>query len=98
MAQTFNLPQELVQAVVNAEGNILAAVRCSLPSVTTREEALRVLCRSIVHRMTEFIVDGGHAPNFVRYFGSKWAPIGVTNDPTNLNQFWANNVLRIWNV
>ena len=47
----------LLQAVVTAEGNILRAVQCSVPSVTTREQALRILARSAVHAMTDFLVD-----------------------------------------
>jgi hypothetical protein len=29
--------------------------------------------------------------DFVEYFGTKWAKIGVTNDPNNLNKNWLPN-------
>ena len=48
IARRFGLDPALLQAVVNAEGDIVRAVRCSLPSVTTREEALCVTARSAV--------------------------------------------------
>jgi hypothetical protein len=44
----------LIQAVVH----IITAVQCSIPAVQTREEALRVVCRSAVHAMSDFIGHG----------------------------------------
>ena len=38
VARGVGLDPALLQAVVNAEGDIVRAVQCSLPSVTTREE------------------------------------------------------------
>jgi LysM repeat protein len=32
--------------------------------------------------------------DFVTYFGEKWAPIGVENDPKNLNKNWIPNVQK----
>lgn len=88
---------QLVQAIVTAEGNIVKAVQCSDASVTTREEAIRVVCRSVIHRMSDWIKED-HPREFVNYMGSKWAPVGATNDPTNLNQNWPNNVAHGWGV
>jgi hypothetical protein len=99
VAKRFTNVQEfaaLMQAVVNAEGDIVKAVRCSDETVTTREKALEVLARSIVHRLLGYVIDGGHRAEFVTYFGSKWAPLGVANDPKNLNQFWSKNVTKLW--
>lgn len=36
-------------------------------------------------------IEGPKAP-FLEYLASKYAPIGVANDPTNLNKNWLNNV------
>jgi hypothetical protein len=99
IAQSFNLDAALVQAIVNAEGNIVAAVRCTYPHVTTREEAIRILCRSIVHSMRDYIVEQQRlAGDFVAFFSRRWAPINVANDPHHLNENWPNNVRQLWGV
>jgi hypothetical protein len=98
IAASFNLDVALVQAIVNAEGNIVAAVRCSYPNVSTREEAIRILCRSIVHGMRDYIVGQGLAGDFVASFSRKWAPVNVANDPQHLNENWPNNVRKLWGV
>lgn len=88
----------LVQAIVTAEGGnvaIIKAVQCSDPTVTTLEGALKVVCRSVIHRMSDW-VQQDHPHEFVTYMGSFWAPIGVQNDPTNLNANWAPNVSKLW--
>jgi hypothetical protein len=33
--------------------------------------------------------------NFVTFFGEKWAPVGVSNDPNNLNKNWISNVQKL---
>lgn len=101
IAQYWGLDQTLVQAVVNAEGNIVRAVQCSLPSIQTREDALRVLCRSITHAMSDYvrIAKRDATPaDFVEFFGRRWAPTGAKNDPNHLNEHWVPNVTKLWGV
>lgn len=106
-AKHWGLDPHLLQAVVNAEGNIVRAVAISIPSVTTRQEALEVTCRSAVHAMCDFIK--ANDPNvdlpdystnlerdFVAFFAARWAPVGVANDPHGLNRAWPSNVLSGW--
>jgi hypothetical protein len=94
IAARWGLSPALLQAIVIAEGDIVKAVRCSVP-VTTRAQALEVLARSTTHRMQEYVA--AHDPRgFVEYFASQWAPVGAANDPTNLNANWPRNVLRLW--
>lgn len=95
VAAHWGLDPQLLQAVVRAEGDIIKAVRITVPSVTTRQQALEILARSATHRMWEY-VKAHSAPGYVEYFASKWAPLGVANDPTNLNANWARNVLALW--
>jgi hypothetical protein len=101
-ARLFNLDSALVQAVVNAEGPgdaIVKAVQCSIPTVETRGEAIHVVCRSAVHAMTDFIKsDPMTRGDFVRFFGSRWAPVGAANDPTGLNANWPKNLAKLWSV
>lgn len=94
-AKQFGVDPSLIQAVVQAEGNILKAVQCSIPSVTTRAQALEVLCRSAAHALSAY-VSANDAAGFVAFWGAKWAPIGADNDPHDLNRNWPINVLRAW--
>lgn len=100
VAAQWGLDAHLVQAVVNAEGGgqaIVKAVQCSIPSVQTRDQALKVLCRSLTHAMCDYVK--AHDPaGFVTAFGAKWAPVGVANDPTNLNTHWVGNVQKLWSA
>lgn len=95
VAAHFGIDARLIQAVVNAEGDIVRAVQCSVPSVQTREKALDVLCRSAVHALSDY-VKAGHATDFVEFWGARWAPQGAANDPTHLNQNWPKNVKVLW--
>jgi hypothetical protein len=96
MAAHFGVDAALIQAVVNAEGNILRAVQCTFPSVQTREKALDIVCRSAVHAMNDFIRARGEQSDFVTFWGAKWAPLGASNDPHDLNANWVPNVTKGW--
>jgi hypothetical protein len=102
-ARFFGIDAALIQAVVNAEGNILRAVQCSVPTVTTREKAIEITCRSAVHAMSDFLVNNRYdkagpemKQQFIEYWAQRWAPRGVANDPTDLNKNWPVNVLHFW--
>jgi len=98
VARDFGIDAALLQSVVDAEGDIVRAVQCSIPAVTTREQALRVTARSAAHAMCDWIKSGGgdrqHA--FVAFWAARWAPVGAANDPHNLNANWASTVDRLW--
>ncbi len=97
VARGFGLDPALLQAVVIAEGDIVRAVQCSIPLVTTREQALRVAARSAVHAMCDWIKsDDDRQQAFIVFWAGRWAPIGAANDPKNLNAYWASNVVRLW--
>lgn len=97
-AKYFGVDAGLIQAVVQAEGNILAAVRCSLPNTKDRAEAVRITCRSALHALYDFHfkAGGGTPEQFVAYWGKRWAPVGAKNDPKGLNANWAKNVTALW--
>lgn len=95
IAKKFGIDPQLIQAVVHAEGNIIKAVQCSVASVTTREQALEITCRSAVHAMSDFI-KAYHGVAFVEMWAERWAPVGAENDPTGLNEHWIGNVMGYW--
>lgn len=94
----------LMQAVVKAEGNILVAVRKSIPSCKDRTEALEILARSLTHAMIDYLTGmpdtlTDYHPvfyDFIVFWRNRWAPLGAGNDPANLNVNWASNVLKFW--
>ena len=96
VAKDFGLDAALLQAVVKAEGNIVKAVQCSIPSVQTRDQALRITARSAVHALSDYVKQTQRSA-FVTYWAARWAPQGASNDPTNLNKNWPKNVLAFWN-
>jgi hypothetical protein len=103
VAKHFGLDPALIQAVVRAEGDILKAVRCSFPNTPNRTVALDITCRSAVHAMCDFITTDASQDEtepldkrFVEFWGARWAPRGVANDPTDLNKNWPVNVLKLW--
>lgn len=94
-ARAFGIDARLIQAVIAAEGNIVKAVQCSIPSVTSRQHALEITCRSAVHAMSDF-VKARYGAEFVEFWAKRWAPQGAANDPTGLNANWPKNVNAHW--
>lgn len=95
-AARFGIDPTLVQAVCLAEGDILKAVQCSLPSVETRDKALDVTARSAVHAAMDFLHARGLDEAYIHFWAARWAPVGARNDPTSLNAHWPSNVYRLW--
>lgn len=98
VAKQWGLDPVWVQGIVTQEGNILKAVQCSMPSIQTREAALQIVCRSLVHRMGDYMKMLGVVSGFVAFFGGHWAPVGADNDPRGLNVHWVPNVRKLWGV
>lgn len=95
VAKHWGLDPKLLQAVVTAEGDIVKAVRFSVPTVTSRAQALEILARSATHAMSDYIHHTTPA-GFVAFWADRWAPQGVANDPTELNKNWPANVTSLW--
>ena len=67
----------------------------------TYEAQCRIAALSIRNNIYRFCVrfkewptnaQGELSDAFTKFMGSRWAPIGVENDPTNLNRHWPKNV------
>lgn len=87
--------QCFLDAVEKAEGGpeaLIRAVRCSIPGVQTHDEARAILDRSVRHALWDYAISP--VPDaFVHFFASRWAPVGVANDPDGLNLNFVGNVL-----
>ncbi len=57
------------------------------------DEADKVLNTSIKNNFVRWL-QAGQPSTFVDFFQQRWAPLGVSNDPNNLNQNWAGNVKK----
>jgi hypothetical protein len=89
----------LIDAMVVAEGGpdaMVRAVRVSVPSCKDLREAREIAANTIAHALWDYAVgtNPGFRENFVRFLGARWAPLEAANDPTHLNHFWVDNVLK----
>jgi hypothetical protein len=78
------------QAVKRAEGNPRNFGVLS-EQANSPEQANRILNNSIFNNFARWLQAGQPTP-FVDFMQQRWAPIGASNDPGNLNQNWAPNV------
>ena len=88
----------LIDAMVTAEGGaaaFLRAVRITMPDCPSYEHARWIAANTIAHALWDDFLEGRDDATiaFVRFLGSRWAPAGVANDPTRLNEHWVPNVL-----
>jgi len=90
--ETADLPEALARAAKTIRGRVIAyqqfgigplveMVRRNEQDPWTGELGPRCL------RLTD---------RFIEFLGAHWAPLGVSNDPTNLNRHWIPNVRRIY--
>jgi hypothetical protein len=98
VARRFGTPERLLAAVDRAEGDLIAAVRCTVAGVQTRDEALEVTARSANHMLWDFLHEQGLERAFVERWARRWAPADAPNDPTGLNANWPKNVTQLWGV
>lgn len=66
--------------------------QCRVAALSVRNNTYRY-----VVRFKEWPVDphGRLSEAFTKFMAARWAPPGVTNDPTNLNAHWPGNVWRV---
>lgn len=87
-----------VMAMIDAEGGmarIEKAVACSDPNVPSVEAAVDEACRTAAHRIIDKSLTED-APAAVAEVGKYWAPVGVANDPNDLNVNWIPNVTKLY--
>lgn len=94
--KTIDFAQSLVPffnpAIKRAEGNknnfgVLSE------KISSPDDANKILNKSIKNNYRRW-AKAGNPGTFVDFLRDRWAPIGVKNDPKNLNVNWNNNVRR----
>jgi hypothetical protein len=90
--QATDLVPQMANAVKRAENN---GRNHGVLSVNTANEAeaSQVLDNSIYNNFVRWH-QAGRPGKFVDFMQQRWAPLGVKNDPHNLNKNWAPNVRK----
>ena len=79
--------ERLATAIHKAEGNDNYGILKKIRGTNYRKACIQ----TINHALRDWSGDG----DFITFLGSRYAPIGATNDPINLNVNWISNV-RYW--
>ena len=87
----------LANAIYKAEGGaktrhpygILAKYKHTTP---------RQACINTIRSKHKAWVKAGSKGEFIAYLGSKYAPIGASNDPNGLNKHWVRNVKGFYGI
>jgi hypothetical protein len=87
-----DLVPQIAAAVKVAEGNPRNHGVLSVPTANAGE-ASKVLSNSVYNNFVRWN-QAGRPGKFVDFMQQRWAPIGVSNDPNNLNKNWAGNVRK----
>ena len=87
--------EEIVDAIYMAEGGSDATYLYGIRSVPydTPEEARRI-CFNTVRNNRRRYAEYGHKTfdTYLEFLASRYAPVGASNDPRNLNANWLKNV------
>ena len=93
--------EALKTAIYQAEGGTRAKKPYGVLSVKCegKEGCGRIVDNSIRNNLKRWKKQGGKhdVDAFIAFFGARWCPIGVKNDPLELNKNWVGNVSSIYN-
>lgn len=88
--------EQIVNAIYQAEGGDHAKYPYGIRSIKcgSRAECYRI-CRNTVKNNRQRFKQYGYKSHqdFISFIASRYCPIGVRNDPKNLNKNWLKNVL-----
>ena len=84
----------LADSILQAEGNDNYGILAVYKRTSPRQACINTI-RSKWSQWTSNSKLQAQYPEFIDYLASKYAPIGVSNDPEGLNKHWARNV-RYW--
>lgn len=85
----------IVAAIYKVEGGAGAKYKYGIVSVKVKDdnEAKRICLNTVKNNYWRWKKAGGKG-NFIEFLGARYAPIGVGNDPRNLNKNWIKNMKR----
>lgn len=89
--------EEIVNAIYIAEGGSKAKYLYGIRSVKYKNEAdAKRICLNTVRNNRKRYLKYGYKEykTFLEFLASRYAPIGVKNDPKNLNRNWLRNVKK----
>ena len=86
---------EIADAIFKAEGGKGTRYPYGIKSIKcVGEKECRRICKNTIRNNIKRYNDYGRSKfgNYLKFLASRYAPIGVANDPTNLNKNWIKNV------
>lgn len=85
----------VVESIYWAEGGPRAKKPYGILSVSCNDRAdCRRICYNTVRNNYFRWIKAGRKGEYLRFLAGRYAPIGSSNDPNNLNQHWYGNVKR----
>ena len=86
-------PARVADAIYRAEGGAKTRHPYGVLSVKVSGEAeARRVCLNSIRNSRGRWEKAGRPGEWLEFFSKRWAPVGASNDPTNLNQNWLRNV------
>lgn len=84
----------IVNAIYKAEGGANTKYPYGIVSIDTKGnvEYARKLCFNTVRNNKVRFRNQSKYCDYIEFLGSRYAPVGASNDPTNLNVNWVKNV------
>ena len=90
--------ESLANAIFQAEGGFKAVKPFGILSVPCDGYTeCRQICLNTIRNNYSRWQKAGNPGDFISYLGSRYAPIGASNDPRGLNSNWVRNVKAIYN-
>ena len=91
--RTPEMINQYVDAIYHAEGGEKTNHPFGILSVSCNGyDECRKICYNTVRNNVKRFDNQEVFDNYLEFLASRYAPIGVANDPTNLNQNWIKNV------
>ena len=90
----YNVDNDIiVNAIYKAEGGKNTKYPYGIVSIDTKgnEEYARKICYNTVRNNKVRFTKQTEYTDYIEFLGSRYAPVGATNDPTNLNKNWVKN-------
>lgn len=85
---------EIVEAIYRAEGGQKAKYPYGIRSIKceTEKSCRKIALNTVRNNRKRFARDNQGHEDFVSFLGSRYSPVGASNDPKGLNRHWMKNV------